>query len=99
MRNELEENQAKKLQQLFAEITNDQNQSGEQLKEVKTEDLIEIDVLNLPPRSEVHLSPRRKLSLSFKKPFVRLIFVLFILLAIICVIYFVVGEQIIIFFT
>lgn len=94
---ELDEKQAKELQQLFAEIANDQTE--EEKSGSEQEELVEIDVLNLPPRSEVHVSPERRLTLNFKKPYVRFTVVILLLLVLIAIIYVVFGEQIILYFT
>lgn len=91
-----QENQAKKLQQLFHEV--EKNEPTE--KKVKEEpDLIEIDVLNLPPRKEVHQSPKQKLTINLDIPFVRFLFVFLILIVIIFAIYIVAGNQIMMLFT
>lgn len=96
---ENEENQAEKLQQLFAEVTNQPKEKEDDKEKEATTSYIEVDVLNLPPRSEVHQKPKRKFYVNLKSPFVRLLLVLFILLIIISLIYYVAGEQIILFFS
>ncbi|HLR71584.1 MAG TPA: hypothetical protein VK085_09155 [Pseudogracilibacillus sp.] len=95
MQSEHEDNQAEKLQQLFAEVTNEQQQ-----QETKNStDFIEVDVLKLPPRSEVHQKPKRKLYIRLTSPFARLLFVFLSILIIMGVIYYVAGEQIVLFFS
>jgi|SRR5690625_753698 len=93
---EHEENQAEKLQQLFAEVTNqpNNNKNREEDKE-ENANLIEVDVLNLPPRSEVHQQPKRKLYIRFKSPLTRLLIILLLLFVTIGIIYYIAGEQII----
>jgi len=98
-----EENQAEKLQQLFAEVTNQQREEETKQKENETDktatNYIEVDVLSLPPRSVVHQRPKRKLYIRLKSPFSRLLFVSVLLLIIIGIIYYLAGDQIMFFFT
>lgn len=94
-----EENQAEKLQQLFAEVVNQSEENKVNETEDSTEDFIKVDVLNLPPRSEVHKTPKRKLYIHLGSPFMRLLSVLVILVIIIGLIYFIAGEQILLFFS
>jgi|SRR5699024_3464343 len=154
MKKELEDSQAKKLQQLFEEVTNNEVTEENEIKEADglleaereqevseletatnqtplTEEVIEneqteaeqeevetadvsnkvvqatteapreikfayeeMDVLNLPPRSEVHSQSKTRLSLSLKKPTSRFIFVLLFLIVIMAVIYFFYEEEI-----
>lgn len=91
MQNELEENQARKLQELFAEVAN--NPEIKDNEPIEKEEFVEMDILNLPPRSEVHSSSKRKLKLNIKKPFARFVFVMIILIAIITMMYFAIGDQ------
>lgn len=94
-----EENQAEKLSQLFAEVVNQSEEDKANETKESTDDFIEVDVLNLPPRSEVHKTPKRKLYIHLGSPFTRLLSVLFILVIIIGIIYFIAGEQILLFFS
>ncbi|MEI3604711.1 hypothetical protein SPD48_03315 [Pseudogracilibacillus sp. SE30717A] len=95
---EHEENQAEKLQQLFAEVTNQPIDQQESKDEETSNDYIEVDVLNLPPRSEVHTKPKQKVNVSFNSPLMRLFSVLILLIIIVTLIYFVAGEKLIHFF-
>lgn len=94
-----EENQAEKLQQLFAEVVNQTEENKTHKMNNSTDNFIEVDVLNLPPRSEVHKSPKRKLYIHFGSPFTRLLSVVLVLVLIIGFIYFIAGEQILLFFS
>ncbi|MEJ8776816.1 hypothetical protein [Pseudogracilibacillus sp. ICA-222130] len=96
MSEELKESQAKQLQQLFQEVNSEHEK---ETKQIEKQDLVEIDVLSLPPRSEVHVSTKRKLKISLKGPLGRFLFVLFILLLILGGMYMYFGEEIIYFFT
>lgn len=97
MSNEQKEGQAAKLQQLFSEVN---NQPIEEKKEKVTEEqLIEVDVLNLPPRSQVHQSTNMSLRLDINRPLWRFLTVIIVLLIIASLVYFLFGEQVIDFFT
>lgn len=97
MSNEQKEDQAAKLQQLFSEVN---NQQVEVKKEKVTEEhLIEVDVLNLPPRSEVHQSTSMSLRLDINRPLWRFITVVIVLIIIASLVYFIFGENMIEFFT
>lgn len=148
MKKELEDSQAKKLQELFEEVTNhevtedDDAKKDEALQEAQQEGAMlelettneqvslledvkenkqietdqeeivkekhgangllqetidvsrninlvpeEMDVLNLPPRSEVHSQSKTRLSVSLKKPTARFILVLLFLIVIMAVLY------------
>ncbi len=95
---EQEDNQAEKLQQLFAEVTNQPIDNHENKEEEIDNDFIEVDVLNLPPRSEVHKKAKQKLDIRLGSPFIRLLSVLILLMIVIILIYFIAGEQILHFF-
>lgn len=101
MTNENKETQADKLQQLFAEVN--QNDEQDDMQEVEeapqvqdqatgvTED--DIDVLNLPPRSEVHLSSGRRVKLTLNRPLIRLLLIIGVVILILCGIYYVAGFE------
>ena len=91
MHDEHKDTQAAKLEQLFLEVTNQESQLKEQ--EEPSEDYIEIDVLQLPPRSEVHKGKKSGLHLSFRSPVVRLMAVIIILLGLMVVIKFLWGRN------
>jgi len=94
--NEDKEDQAAKLQQLFLEVNN--HETDEKKEKVTEEDLIEIDVLNLPPRSEVHPVTNVRLHIDFRRPIWRFIAIIVLLIIIGCIVYFLFGEQIMEFF-
>lgn len=52
-----------------------------------------IDVLNLPPRTEVHGKQKTRTHVKFSKPLLRLLIVIIILLGIIIGAYFIWGEE------
>ena len=97
MDNEKEDNQALKLQQLFSEVNNQELEEKETPKE--EQDLIEIDVLNLPPRSEVHHKASVSFQMDLRSPLWRFLFVILLVVLVIGVVYYFFGNQITVFFT
>lgn len=97
MSDEQKVDQAEKLQQLFSEI-NDPKLEEKKASKQETE-FIEIDVLNLPPRSEIHKNTMIRYKINLRRPLWRFLFVLICLFVIIGVVYYMYGEQIILFFT
>jgi hypothetical protein len=59
------------LQNLFHEVEHHKEEST-------SENTKEIDVLNLPPRKEVHQN-KKSVKLTWSKPFIRFAFILFLL--------------------
>lgn len=89
-----EQNQAAQLEKLFAEITNHEqtDEQGEhEGDEVEKE--LEIDVLNLPPRSKVHLSSGKRLKITLNRPLIRFLLVIVGLLVIALGIYYMVDIE------
>lgn len=72
----------------------EENTPSKREKEQTVELYEEMDVLNLPPRSEVHQSSKTRLSLSLKKPAVRFLFFLIFLALILVLIYFFYEEEV-----
>ncbi len=66
MSNEVEKNQAEKLQQLFEEINNRPLQEKENTEMKVEEEFIEVDVLNLPPRKRGSYETENEVILSFQ---------------------------------
>lgn len=101
MHNEEKGHQAEKLMELFQEVsshTPDEETEKSKAQQVVAEEYIELDVLNLPPRREVHQKSKQRLTIRMKEPIVRVFFVLVLLLAILIVLYFTLGDQLIFFF-
>lgn len=69
------EDQAEALRQQLAEI-NQQNPTEESTKSFNTRDDQEIDILNLPPRSQIHQEDKFKLRMKMSGSFLRLITIL-----------------------
>lgn len=72
--------QATNLQELFNEVQQGEIRQSE-LNE-KQQPLQKVDILNLPPRKEVHGNAKKRTNLKVSKPFIRLFFVIIILLII-----------------
>lgn len=100
LHDEQKDNQAKKLQQLFAEVNNQGNmEETEEPKSKSAPEFVEVDVLQLPPRSEIHQSSKWSIHVNIKSPGIRFSIIVCVLLAILCILYFFIGDNIIIFFT
>lgn len=97
MHEEQKDNQAKKLQQLFREVNN-QEASLEDENTYHNREFVEIDVLQLPPRSEVHQTSKWGIHFHITSPWVRFTFTICVLLAVIFIVYFFIGEKVILFF-
>jgi len=97
MRDEHKDNQATKLEQLFLEVSNPEL-SEENIAENEDDELIEVDVLQLPPRSEVHKSNKSNVHLSFHAPIWRLVLVIIFIIAVAWLLYGFYGEEMIHFF-
>ncbi|HLR75892.1 MAG TPA: hypothetical protein VK077_11560 [Virgibacillus sp.] len=81
--------QADELQKLFKEVQEHETDEQELVNDQKSHDMQpKIDVLNLPPRKEVHRSHGKKIKLKLSKPLQRLMFVIFILIIVMIAIYF-----------
>src|SRR5699024_8915288 len=92
MSNEDKEDQAAKLQQLLLEVNN--HETDEKKEKVTEEDLIEIDELKLPPRSEVHPVTNVRLQFDFRRPIWCFIVIIVLIIFNGCIVYFLFGEQI-----
>src|SRR5699024_2544982 len=83
MRDEHQDNQATKLEQLFLEVSNPEL-SEENLAENEHDELIEVDVLQLAPRSEVHKYNQSNVHLSFHATIWRIVLVIIFIILICC---------------
>lgn len=99
-----ERHQADKLMELFREVANhnpnellEESHLSNDIEE-KSDDYVELDILNLPPRREVHRKNKNRYSFSLAKPFTRLFIVVIILFIILLLTYFDISEQIFSFF-
>lgn len=90
--------QAEQLKQIFDElqqnaVKSDELSNDEQYEEDYT--IPKIDVLNLPPRKEVH-SNHGRARLSISRPFLRFLFVILLIVLVIFGAYYIWGEELII---
>ncbi|WP_040981449.1 hypothetical protein [Oceanobacillus jeddahense] len=76
--------QADTLRQAIEEVTEHQNEEREQVIQDQYEQLeqgsVEIDILNLPPRNEVH-KDKRKIRFKLNLRLLRFLFIVVLLLA------------------
>ncbi len=76
------QDQSDGLQQIINEV-NDKTKHHEE-QEQRDENVYEdIDVLNLPPRKEIHSQKKSILRVTFKRPFLRFLFVIILMTVII----------------
>lgn len=99
-----EKNQAAELEKLFSEITEHEQadaQADEQtnIAENKEAPEFEIDILNLPPRSEVHLSNSKRLKITLNRPLIRFLFVIIFIIGIAIGTFYIIGIERLFFFT
>lgn len=80
------------LKALLAEVSQGER-SIEKYEDIQST----IDILDLPPRTEVHKSNTRKLKVKIKSPIVRFIFVLLLISVIIFLAYYYLGDDLFIF--
>ncbi|MBU5265389.1 hypothetical protein [Virgibacillus proomii] len=83
--------QAKELRNVVVTDDDKQNES----RELKSDQEIDrdTDILNLPPRSEVHNIKGRPTRIKLSVPFRRLAFIILVLLAILIMAYFFLGDE------
>jgi len=105
MSDQKEGHQADKLMELFREVANHnpEEMNEEEVidftEQVEEEaDYVELDLLNLPPRREVHRKNKGRYSFSLAKPFTRLLIVIIILLLILSLTYYDIIGQMLTFF-
>ena len=85
-------NQAANLAQLVSEI-NQQLDASDVQNEQNHDNYVEVDVLNLPPRREVHKKSKHRLSLNLRQPIFRFIFVVFLIIIIGLLLFYLTDEQ------
>lgn len=87
MEQKAHKHQADELKKLFQDVQQHEIDDHQMDEEQTTrEALPKIDVLNLPPRKDVHRSHKSRVKLKFSKPFRRLMFVVLILIIMIIVV-------------
>lgn len=91
-----EHHQAEHLMKLFQEVANhnpdaeededetteiDEKEMDHQDEQINSSNYVELDMLNLPPRREVHQKSKVRFYFSFTNPFTRLLFVVLLIVA------------------
>ncbi|WP_163969882.1 hypothetical protein [Oceanobacillus halotolerans] len=79
------QDQAQTLRELFEEVSDTQTKGkvdqSKRNKNVGNDD--DVDILTLPPRKEVHHTSKQRLKLKWRKPYIRLFFVMIVMTAIV----------------
>src|SRR5690625_219297 len=91
--------QAEQLKQIFDELQQNKVKSDELPnvnRQTDNDSIPKIDVLNLPPRKEVHDHNKVRTRLSMSRPFLRFLSVIILIVAIILSAYFIWGEELMI---
>lgn len=99
------DDQATELRKLFNEVqgkdTNDlqmeksTNNTFENVSVALSEPTRTIDILNLPPRKEVHDNKKRRTRLKVSRPFARLSIVIILLIVVTFAVYYLWSEELI----
>src|SRR5690625_7523927 len=88
------------LKTLLDEVSKVENkETDEEVEEPEEPEEPVIDILNLPPRTDVHKSNTKSIKLKFKSPIVRFITVLLIIAIIVFLAYYYLAYDIFIFLT
>src|SRR5699024_12441699 len=88
------------LKTLLDEVSKVENkETNEKVEEPEEPEEPVIDILNLPPRTDVHKSNTKSIKLKFKSQIVRFITVLLIIAIIVYLEYYYLGDDIFIFLT
>lgn len=90
--------QADKLQQLFAEVNNQEQDHDSAVTSSEEKEFIEVDVLQLPPRSEVHQTSKWKLHINFRSPWLRFTSTLVLLAIVLFCMYYFLGDYLLVLF-
>lgn len=99
MNNEVND-QADQLKRIFAEVEQHEDDSNNNLKqqliEVNRESnppTPKIDVLNLPPRRDIHSNEKSRARLKIRLPFLRLVLVILFMIIVVSGAYIFFGEE------
>lgn len=85
-------NNADSLEDLVRELEGENQHAKETNEASKIEEMPKIDVLNLPPRKEVHRQKKKKFSLKINRPSIRLFFVI-IMAILVCLLVLYMWEE------
>lgn len=94
---EKSENQAIQLKKMFDEVqASGSNQTSETNDPVgNTDQFVKIDVLNLPPRKDVHTNHKRRTRVKIGQPFIRFFVVIILFIISVAGAYYLWGEELI----
>ncbi|WP_077299638.1 hypothetical protein [Virgibacillus pantothenticus] len=84
--------QATQLRQMVQEVSETENSADELERDDKDLEM-DTDILNLPPRKEVHRHKKQSTRLKIGHPLQRLLFIILLLVLIIAGAYFFIGEE------
>ncbi|MEN1969129.1 hypothetical protein WMZ97_13770 [Lentibacillus sp. N15] len=90
-----QDDQAEELKKLVELVEDGAPNSSVMNEHTKNEEVIEqtrtreIDILNLPPRNEVHSQTNQRLHIKISRPFVRLLLVIIVILVVLAGLYYV----------
>lgn len=89
--------QAEQLKQIFDELQQNAPDSEQLSNELDVDDrsIPKIDVLNLPPRKEIHRDNDVRTRLSISGPFVRFLSIIILIIIIVFGAYFLWGDELI----
>ncbi|WP_067725411.1 hypothetical protein [Oceanobacillus damuensis] len=93
MKSDNSNEQTDELRRIFDELEreNEQKDTDHTAEPVDTREKREVDILNLPPRKEIHANPRMHIKMS--RPFFRFLFVLLLLIIIVIGVYYFLGDE------
>lgn len=80
------------LQELFEEVQ--QNQANNDQESIEQTPQNKIDVLNLPPRKEIHGNNKQKIKFKISSPLVRFVLVITVLIILLVSSYYFWGDDI-----
>lgn len=83
--------QAKQLRRKVQEINEAESNTMEQVPDSIQE--MDTDILNLPPRKEIHQQKKQTTRLKISNPTQRFLFIVFFILLIIVGAYFIIGDK------
>lgn len=84
--------QATQLRQMVQGVSETDNNTDEQERD-DNELEMDTDILNLPPRKEVHRHKKQSTRIKIGHPLQRLLFIIFLLVLIIVGAYFFIGDE------
>lgn len=94
-----ERDQAEELRRLVYDVQSNQGNDDDQHEKDFTPEKREIDILNLPPRKEVHGMKQQRVRLKTSKSLKRFLLVIMVLIIIVGSIYYLYSEELIKFFS